>query len=536
MFTPKRLIIDAQARHRLGPMLELRSSIGFKGAVFVTLLLLIGCASPVQQKRIASYHLTTAEISDTLLAKASSQAVATSAQSGQSGVHLLSNPQNAFASRIVLAKAAERSIDIQYYIWEKDVTGTLMLQAMFEAAERGVRVRILLDDNGIRGLDEGLATLNQHPNVQIRLFNPFNQRRLKWLGYITDFSRVNRRMHNKSFTADNSVTIIGGRNIGDDYFGATSGILKQDLDLVAIGDVVQAVSEDFDRYWQSESAFPIETIVKMDEAATFQVEALYSKQVTQDKKQKYLQAIRESTFIEDLLAMQYRFQWSEVSMVSDDPAKGIGRHDESGLLINRLKQILGNPQQRLILISPYFVPTDSGVKALTELAQLGVNISVLTNSMEATDVLPVHAGYAKHRKDLLKAGITLYEMRASSDEKAMSVRAFGSSASSLHAKTFMVDSARMFVGSFNFDPRSTRLNTELGFVIENPKLTSQSEEEFYRLVGQVAYQVKLDENGNLYWLSQEQQQSVKYETEPGMSIFKRTALGILSILPIDWLL
>jgi putative cardiolipin synthase len=327
------------------------------------------CALPPQTQRAESSYLSASKVSDTLLYQATNPN--TNTYPGQSGVYLLGNPQDAFATRVLLAKTAERSIDIQYYIWENDVTGTLLLEAIHEAAERGVRIRMLLDDNGIGGLDHSLATLNKHPNVQIRLFNPFKQRSLKWLGYFTDFSRVNRRMHNKSFTADNSVTVIGGRNIGDDYFGATSGILKQDLDLIAIGEVVEDVSMDFDRYWQSESSYLIESFVKVDENARFNTKNWNADPANIEKRNEYIDAIRRSTFIEKLLSNEFVFQWSDVNMVSDDPAKGVGQSEESGLLINRLKKVLGNPKNSLTLVSPYFVPTGAGLDAFTQLAQSG---------------------------------------------------------------------------------------------------------------------------------------------------------------------
>lgn len=455
------------------------------------------------------------------------------------GIRLLDNPRDAFATRVLLANNAQSTLDLQYYIWEKDVTGTLLLETINNAANRGVRVRLLLDDNGIGGLDEALKALNRHDNIKIRLFNPFVQRRLKWLGYITDFSRVNRRMHNKSFTADNSISVVGGRNIGDDYFGATSVILKQDLDLLAIGTVVQDVSSDFDRYWASDSAYPIEDIVKSENNSAYTTSQYITKQSSSSQRDSYIQALQDSPIVESLLAGNLTFEWSPTTMVSDDPAKGIGMSKKGDLLIDKLSVIIGQPSTSLLLVSPYFVPTKSGVAAFTVLAKKGVSISILTNSMEATDVLPVHAGYAKHRKDLLNAGIKLFEWRPSKNQLKSTIKKlgpFGSSASCLHAKIFVVDSKRLFVGSFNFDPRSIHLNTELGFIIESEKLASRVEDEFFQQVYKTAYAVQLDDDGDLIWIENNEGESITHLSEPGMNIGSCMALSVLSVLPIDWLL
>src|SRR5690606_940943 len=212
---------------------------------------------PPLEPRPASYRLT--DTGDTPLGRGVSQL--RTGHGGLSGVHMLLDGQEAFAARALLARAATRSLDVQYYIWRKDLSGTLLLEELLDAAERGVRVRMLLDDNGIAGMDEALAALDRHPNIEVRLFNPFVVRSPKIVGYLTDFTRLNRRMHNKSFVADGQAAIIGGRNIGDEYFAAADGLVFADLDVLAIGPVVAEVSEDFDRYWTSLSAYPASRIL-----------------------------------------------------------------------------------------------------------------------------------------------------------------------------------------------------------------------------------------------------------------------------------
>lgn len=263
------------------------------------------------------------ETHDTRLGRSISPLV--EAHPGLSGIHALADSRDAFAARSHLAQVAERTLDVQYYIWEKDMTGTLLFEELRAAADRGVRVRFLLDDNGTSGLDPILAALDSHPNIEVRLFNPCVIRKPR-LGYLTDFSRANRRMHNKSFTADNQVTIIGGRNVGDEYFSAAEGLLFVDLDVIAVGPVVSEVSKDFDRYWASDSSYPADRIVPRVDPARIQKIAAAASNVGRDPAAvAYTNALRDSPFVRLLIERRLDFEWAETRMISDDPAKGLGR-------------------------------------------------------------------------------------------------------------------------------------------------------------------------------------------------------------------
>lgn len=454
------------------------------------------------------------------------------------GVFPLRDARDAFAARMRLAERAQRTLDVQYYIWRADLTGTLLFQALHSAADRGVRVRLLLDDNNTVGLDPILAALDAHPNIEVRLFNPFVIRKPR-IGYLTDFFRANRRMHNKSFTADNQATIIGGRNVGDEYFGATDGVLFVDLDVLAIGPVVRAVSDDFDRYWKSASSYPVNRLLRPVTAKQLDHLTVAAKRVeAAPEAVAYVNAVRDSPFMQQFMAKRLPFEWATTQMVSDDPAKGLGRADPDQFFPQRLKEIVGEPKSELELVSAYFVPTKSGVESLVSFAKNGVKVEVLTNALESTDVPAVHAGYAKHRRELLKGGVQLYELprAATSDLKGRHVGIWGSSGSSLHAKTFAVDGARIFVGSFNFDPRSARLNTELGFVIDSPVLAQDVERTFATRVPEDAYEVHLSDNGQLYWTAHQEDRVVRYNTEPGTSFWLRAYVWFLSLLSIDSLL
>jgi len=455
-----------------------------------------------------------------------------------SGIFPLSDARDAFAARIRLAERAERALDVQYYIWRNDMTGTLLFEALHNAADRGVRVRLLLDDNNTRGLDPVLAALDSHPNIEVRLFNPFVIREPR-IGYMTDFFRANRRMHNKSFTVDNQATIIGGRNVGDEYFGATEGVLFVDLDVLAIGPVVNDTSKDFDRYWNSASSYPVDRLLphgtskQLDDltAASQRVEAA-------PQAIGYTSAMRNSAFMQQLVAGALQFEWGITHLISDDPAKALGRAAPEELFPQRLKEVIGQPTRELELVSAYFVPTESGVKSFVDFSANGVKVKVLTNALEATDVPAVHAGYSKRRKQLLRAGVQLYELRrvSATNGRGNYRGVWGSSGSSLHAKTFAVDGSHVFVGSFNFDPRSARLNTELGFVIESPALAQSIERIFATRVPNDAYEVRLSTKGELYWIVHDGDRIVRYNNEPGTSFRKRALVWFLSFLPIDSLL
>jgi cardiolipin synthase C len=463
------------------------------------------------------------------------------AQPGKSGIYPLTDAHDAFAARVHLARAAERTLDVQYFIWRNDMTGTLLFEALRRAADRGVRVRLLLDDFSTSGLDPLLAALDAHGNIEVRLFNPFGSRSLlRWAGYLTDFSRLNRRMHNKSFTADNQATIIGGRNVGDEYFGAGDGILFTDLDVMAIGPVVNAVSNAFDRYWNSDSSYPVHALLApVDDT---QLRHLRAKALVMEQApaaQTYIGAIRDSPFVREMLDSTLPWEWAPTRMLSDDPAKVLGKGVRDDMLFDKLRQAIGEPSYRVNLISPYFVPTAAGVASFASMAGRGVKIKVLTNALEATNEFAVHAGYAKRRKALLEAGIILYEQKrqAQPPTAKKETRLPGSSSgSSLHAKTFSFDRSRVFIGSFNFDPRSARLNTELGFIIESPALAKRIDAAFDRSIPSNAYEARLTDDGRVYWIERRDGGALRYDTEPNTSFWRRASVVFLSLLPIEGLL
>lgn len=466
----------------------------------------------------------------------------------QSGVLPLVNAREAFAARVVLARQAQQTLDVQYYIWRNDRTGTLLFEALHEAADRGVKVRLLLDDHNTAGLDATLIGLQSHPNIEVRLYNPLRLRWPRFINYFVDFKRVNRRMHNKAFIVDQQVLISGGRNIGDEYFGAHDDLVFADLDALMVGPVVNAANQQFEAYWESSLAVPLGKLFTLTKPQTLdKLERRASVIESDPQAKKYIDAVRQLPFVQNFNAQQIEFIWAEVQLVADDPSKTLGLASEKQHLAYQLQQVIGNPSHCVRLVSPYFVPTTEGTRQLCDLAQQGVEITLLTNSLEATDVAIVHAGYAKWRKKLLQAGIVIYEVQKVSplarkqERKLLRQRLkgkerFGGSASSLHAKTFSVDQQRIFLGSFNFDPRSLQLNTELGFVIHSADLALQIDQAFRQTIPNYAYRVDIDHNGNLYWEERLGPRITRYRSEPGVSWWRRLGMRTLAKLPIDWLL
>ncbi|KTG16309.1 hypothetical protein AUR63_05055 [Guyparkeria sp. XI15] len=462
----------------------------------------------------------------------------TAAHPGQMGIYLLDEPAKTFAALTHLARRAQRTLDIQYYIWYGDRSGTLLLRELLDAGRRGVRVRLLLDDQGTTELDTELAALNAHPNIEVRLFNPFLMRDARWVGFLTRFERANRRMHNKVMIADNTALISGGRNIGDSYFGATDGFLFSDLDILAIGPVVDEVSTGFDDYWQSRAAYPAEQILPPapDEALDqldWKADTLALSSNTRD----LLVAVRENFIVGSLLRGELGLIWAPTELVIDPPRKGLGPIALEDLLTIDLRNKLGVPRQSVDIISSFFVPTPTLTDALSTLARRGVRVRVLTNSLDATDMPPAHSGYARYRKPLLKAGVELYEMKRIGDENPRPEGAgpFGSPATTLHAKAVVIDGQRVFIGSYNVDPRSVLLNTEVGFVIESSELASAISHTFDMHVPESAYRLEL-EDGEIVWFERQDSEIVRHDREPGAGLIKRGAVWLFSLMPIEWML
>lgn len=418
------------------------------------------------------------------------------------------------------------------------MSGLLLFSVLLAAAKRGVKVRLLLDDNNTPGLDDTLRLLDSHPNIEIRLFNPFSFRILRALGYLTDFARLNRRMHNKSYTADGVVTIVGGRNIGDAYFGAGEQPLFSDLDVMAIGPVVKDVADDFERYWHCRSVSTLQNVLEMSESDSSQRIELPESWYNDDITRRYLHKLETSQFMTSLDQQSLPLIWAKTRLLSDDPVKGEGKAPRHSLLPQRLFDVMGSPGERIDIISAYFVPTRAGVAQLLRMVRKGVKIAILTNSLAANDVAIVHAGYARWRKKLLRYGVELYELKPTRERVSVvhDRGLTGNSGSSLHAKTFSIDGRKVFIGSLNFDPRSTLLNTEMGFVIESEVLAEVIHKRFMQSQRDMAWQLRLDRWGRINWVDRVSGSEQVLKKEPATGFWKRVLVKLASVLPIEWLL
>ena len=512
-------------------------------------LALAACASlPTERSATPSYVLT--DTAGTTLGRHAANRLA--GLKKPNGVHLMPRGQDAFLARLALADMAERSLDAQYYIWRGDTTGRLLVAALLRAADRGVRVRLLIDDVGAAANDGGLLALDAHPNVEVRLFNPVASRSARAFGMVFDFARTNRRMHNKSFTVDNQFTIVGGRNIADEYFEARSDVDFGDLDTLTIGAAVADVSALFDRYWNSPAVYAIGDLTTTRPDAETSATMLASLREFERAQQAgaYAQALRESALAGQLRAGRIPFVAADVQVLADDPAK-VERPDEDpskNLLPQLMPQYTGLRQQ-LVLISPYFVPGDEGVHSLRRLRESGVRVRVLTNSLAATDETAVYAGYAKYQRALLEAGIELYELspeaqrRSAGQERRKSddaTHGSGRSRAALHAKVLIFDCRTFFIGSMNLDPRSAFTNTEIGFVVDAPALAAQLCANLEKGLSQAAYRLELSKSQpgstQIEWVGVEDGREVRHASEPMAGSWQRFKSWFYSLLPIEPLL
>lgn len=508
-------------------------------AVLVSVALIVGIAVLRTAFRLPANHTEPKQqnLGESIAERASfSNVHSEKGRALASRIHALGSGKDALSARFGMVDAARRTINLQYYIWHRDLTGLLLLSALRRAADRGVQVRLLLDDNGIEGLDDILGELADHPNFQVKLYNPFVVRKPKAFNYLFDFNRLNRRMHNKSMTIDGLTSITGGRNIGDEYFDTGSQALFVDLDVVVIGDAAEKIEADFERYWTSGSSYDFRMVVPRDRSGARTLnDAIREVRKTEQFTLLHEQLLERKPWLEDAV-FGSDAEEAQAIVVSDIPDKTLGSTLAGGLLIDQLISLLDEVEHSLDLVSPYFVPGRRGLKEFTRLSRRGVRVRILTNSLEANDVSMVHAGYAKYRRRLLNAGVELFELKAHAapDVRREDAGTIGSSGSSLHAKTFAADRKRVFVGSFNFDPRSVWLNTEMGLVIDSPKLAQQMHEVLDRDLPRNAYRLSLNPSGQITWDDLESDR--QFSHDPNSNRVQRTSLWLVGKLPIEWLL
>lgn len=503
----------------------------------VMVLLLAGCnpTRPEVYPRTSSHALKNYRSTD--LGKIIEKEAAK--HPGKSGFNILRYGREAFTARITMTDMTDKTLDLQYYLWDQDETGRLLVLHTLQVADRGVKVRVLLDDIGLQGHDDVIAAMDAHPNIEIRIFNPFSSRGMHAFDFLTDMDRVNHRMHNKTVIMDNAFAIVGGRNIGNHYFGVSDDINFRDLDIGTVGPVVREISRMYDYFWNGKWSVPIAVIVNKH----YTMEDLKrerQKLEAQLKKDHYPYPLAEDKkrLQHDLKKILKNAIWAKGAIIWNDPVQmQRDREKQTNTMLTKLRNRLRYLKKSLLIENPYFVPQEGGVKHLIALLDRGIRVRVLTNSLKANDVLATYAGYEKYRKALLQHGIELYELRDDAGSSRIINRAAVKTdiRTGLHAKVILFDKKDVFVGSFNLDPRSSVLNTEGGLYVHSPVLAKQIETHYMDegIDLRNAYKLGLDANGNITWATIENGKKVIYTSEPNVSAWDKFKVNLLQLLPME---
>ncbi len=450
---------------------------------------------------------------------------------GKSGIRIVRDDLEAFRFRFDLAREVGRSLDLQYYYWKSDVTGKLLAREILAAADRGVRVRLMLDDINSMGLDSTYLALNTHPNIEVRLFNPSRSRTSptrRGLELAIRYFSATRRMHNKCWIADGRVAIVGGRNIGDAYFGASTGASFNDVDILLAGRAVADAERIFDSYWNSDATLPVTSLHRIRWGKLAKLRYRLTQHTASYLATSYIRHT-EQRFRSSMMRELQKLEWvTNAEVIADPPEKAkAAKHHE--WIAGRIFDLMNRARHELLLSSPYFIPGPDGLSVLREVQARGVTTNILTNSLAATDVMVVHSAYAKYRTAIVECGIALYEQKPSTGRTKISL--FGSRTASLHTKACVADRRTSFVGSFNLDPRSKSINTEMGILFESDLLSNQLHD---LLQAQMHGSYRLaSRNGRIVWLDGYGTIPTVHITEPHSPLTRRIGAWLAGLLPLE---
>jgi len=457
---------------------------------------------------------------------------------GKSGFEVIRYGREAFTARIAMTDVTDKTLDLQYYLWDPDETGRLLALHTLQVADRGVKVRILLDDIGLQGRDDMIAAMDAHPNIEIRIFNPFSNRGLHMLDFLTDTDRVNHRMHNKTVIMDNAFAIVGGRNIGNHYFGVSKDINFRDIDIAAVGPIVRDVSKMYDYFWNGKWSVPISVITNK----TYTMKDLEKERKKLEKKIRkdrypYPLAQDSRQLQNTLKQMLKRFVWAKGEVLYNDPKQmKLARDKQTYTMISSLHDRMSHLQKSMYIESAYFIPRKDGIEHLIGLSKKGIDIRVLTNSLKSNDVLAAYAGYNNYRMELLINGIDIYELRddAGASKIINHTAADTKVRTGLHAKIMVFDEKDLFIGSFNLDPRSSKINTEGGLYIKSAALTKRVMAYMSEgIKAENAYHLTLDKNGHILWETVEKGKKKVYTSEPKTGAWDKLKVTIFQMMPFE---
>lgn len=491
-------------------------------------LLVTGCAT-VSFDQPKSYSQAITDFDGTSLGKYASFKV--ELNEGLSGFYPLNRGLDALGARLRLAETAEKSLDLQYFLMKNDTAGAVMANALLKAADRGVRVRFLLDDVFTTVPDDSFLLINQHPNIEIRIFNPVARSGISTLNFVWHFKQANRRMHNKSYTADNVVSIVGGRNIADEYFQLKSDSVFVDFDIVAVGPIVSEISHSFDEYWNHSRAVPIEQFIDTKQSDDLET---VRQEIAEELDEIYdtvYEKAYNSPLMKNFVNGSQPLYAAPARVLADSPDKLVNEVNETHMrLISDLADITRQAEKEVVFISPYYIPREGGVRFARELVDKGVRVVVLTNSLASNNHVPVHSGYARYRKDVIEAGVELYEARANA-ARELSYGKDGPERLTLHTKAVLIDRKKIFVGSLNLDPRSIELNAEMGVLIESEAMVAAMMADSDENLATMAYRVLVNNKGNLEWHCRIDGQAVIETKEPLTSGWLRFKAWFMKIAP-----
>ncbi len=466
------------------------------------------------------------------------------AHSAPSGLLVIDTGEESLKARLCMIQTARHTLDLQYYAIHDDITSNLLIEAVVKAAERGVRVRLLIDDISIGKARRSLSILDMMHNIEVRIFNPisktYQSSLARFISFFANFDRATKRMHNKVLIADSETGITGGRNLGDEYFDAHADVAFKDIDIMAIGPVIKDMEQNFEEFWNDKNAHPIGELYKMKKSMQIilQLKHKLRKNLKTEIRSKKKREEFYAACTGYLESADSRLIWANADFIADKPHKIDGEVENASEPIQEILSLIEHAEEEFLIVSPYFVPQAKEMAWLKSLKKQGIKVRIVTNSLASTDVVAVHTGYVRRRMEILENGIELYEMKA--NDKKPRQRLLGRktpSNASLHAKVYVVDRKAAVIGSLNFDPRSQNLNTEVALTVYNEDIARQLHDLYEKVTSpESSYRLLLENTDigpRIVWITHEDGKKSVHSVEPEANLWRRVQVLLMGFLPIE---